>query len=115
VDDDARVIATLSMILAREDGLTVDTARGGYEACIKIGVMKPELIILDLFMPRFDGFGVMREVRANPETRSCKILVLSGFGTEENVTKAMAHGANRFLEKPVEGAELVRCVKELLA
>jgi CheY-like chemotaxis protein len=115
VDDDAKVLETLSLILSREDGLTVDMARGGYEACIKIGVMRPDLIILDLFMPRFDGFAVMREIRANPETQACKILVLSGYGTEDNIHKAMAQGANRFLEKPVEGKVLIGAVKELLA
>ncbi|MCU0722942.1 MAG: response regulator [Planctomycetes bacterium] len=114
VDDDLQVLETLSLLLSRESGLTVEVARSGYEACIKAGAIRPDLIILDLFMPRFDGFAVMREIRANPETRSCKILVLSGYGTEENVGKAKAHGANDFLEKPVEGSVLVRCVKSLL-
>jgi excisionase family DNA binding protein len=114
VDDDPQVLQMLSRILSTEDGLDLDVASGGYEACIKIGSKKPDLIVVDLFMPGFDGFTVIREVRANPETSGCKILVLSGFGTEENQTKAMEFGADHFLEKPVDDRAFVDCVKGLL-
>jgi excisionase family DNA binding protein len=114
VDDDPRVLEVLNRILSKEEDLALDVASGGYEACIKIGSKKPDLIVVDLFMPGFDGFTVIREVRANPDTSGCKILVLSGFGTEENQTKAMELGADHFLEKPVDGGAFVDCVRNLL-
>jgi excisionase family DNA binding protein len=114
VDDDPQVLEILERILSEEDGLALDVANGGYEACIKIGSRKPELIIVDLLMPGFDGFSVIREVRANPETADARILVLSGFGTEENRTKAMDLGADEFLEKPINGTSLLDRVRALL-
>jgi excisionase family DNA binding protein len=114
VDDDPQVLEVLGRILSTEGSLALDTASGGYEACIKIGAGKPDLIVVDLFMPGFDGFSVIREVRANPDTSDCKILVLSGFGSEENRTRALEFGADHFLDKPVDAAALVECVKGLL-
>ncbi|MHC5038094.1 MAG: response regulator [Planctomycetota bacterium] len=114
VDDDPQVLDVLKAVLSREQGLELDVASGGYEACIKIGAKRPDLIIVDLFMPGFDGFAVMREVRANPETCGCKIMVLSGFGTEDNRGKAHEFGADLFVEKPINGPELVECVRGLL-
>lgn len=115
VDDDPTILEVLSKILTREKDLTVEIARGGYEACIKIGTLKPDLIVLDLLMPECDGFQVMREVRANPETKNCRILVLSGYGTQGNIDRAMGSGADHFLSKPVEALELINCVKSLLS
>jgi excisionase family DNA binding protein len=114
VDDDPNVLDILRRILEKDNGLDLAVASGGYEACIKIGAKKPDLIIVDLVMPDFDGFSVIREVRANPETNGSKILALSGFGTEENRTKALEFGADQFVEKPVEAGVLVEVVKNLL-
>jgi excisionase family DNA binding protein len=115
VDDDASVLEVVDRAIRRADGrFQVEMAQSGYEACIKIGDKKPDLIILDLIMPGFDGFEVMREVRANPETTSCRILVLSGFTSEENVRKAMENGADMFLNKPVDLDVLLGKIGELL-
>jgi excisionase family DNA binding protein len=114
VDDDPGVLEILKRILKSVDGLDLDVAQGGYEACIKIGAKKPDLIIVDLFMPGFDGFSVIREIRANPETAAAKILVLSGFGTDQNRAKALEFGADLFMEKPVRGPDLLESVRNLL-
>jgi len=114
VDDDPKVLEILGKILSTDESLDLDTASDGYEACIKIGAAKPDLIVVDLFMPGFDGFSVIREVRANPETSECKILVLSGFGSDDNRTRSLEFGADRFLEKPVDANTLVECVKGML-
>jgi len=114
VDDDPDVLDILKKILSTEDGLDLDVAQGGYEACIKIGAKKPDLIIVDLFMPGFDGFSVIREIRANPDTAGAKILVLSGFGTESNRAQALEFGADQFLEKPVQAPVLLESVRNLL-
>lgn len=114
VDDDPGVLELLKRLLSDDNGLALDTACGGYEACIKIGATRPDLIVVDLFMPGFDGFSVIREVRANPETRNAKILVLSGYGSEENRRRARETGADGFLEKPVDRTALMEQLKTML-
>ncbi len=115
VDDDRTVLEMLSRALSSSPSrYSVDLALNGYEACIKIGDKKPDLIILDLIMPGLDGFEVMKVVRSNPETANCRILVLSGFMSEENMKKAMNHGADMFLNKPVAMDVLMGTIGELI-
>lgn len=114
VDDDPAVLETLKRVLSTRNGLVLEEAAGGLEACLKIGAGKPDLVVLNHAMPEHDGFEVVREVRSNPETRACKILMLSGYGSEENRERALALGANAFLEKPIEGPELLTSVNSLL-
>ncbi len=115
VDDDKAILDIVSRaVLESFSDCRVDMALNGYEACIKIGDRKPDLIILDLIMPGMDGFEVLKTVRSNPETSGCRILVLSGYMNEESMRKAMDNGADMFLNKPVDLEALVGTIGELL-
>jgi len=115
VDDDSDILDVVTRALNNRNGAyKVECAHSGYEACIKIGDMKPNLIILDLIMPGVDGFEVMKVVRGHPETASCRILVLSGYTSDENVRRAKDNGADVFLNKPVEVDVLMGKIGELL-
>jgi excisionase family DNA binding protein len=115
VDDDKAVLDVVHRALTLSEAkYRVDRASSGYEACIKIGDKKPHLIILDLIMPGVDGFEVMKVVRSNPETSNCRILVLSGFSSQENIRKAKKNGADMFLNKPIDVEVLLGKIGELL-
>lgn len=111
VDDDPLIQMTMPRVL-REHGYKTETAGDGFEAGIKIMRFQPDLVLLDLFMPRMDGFEVCRYLRADPLTARTRILVLSGYKSfREN---ALAAGADAFLEKPVPEEGLLTYLKRLL-
>lgn len=91
----------------------IETAGDGYEALIKVGDFKPDLLILDIRMPRVDGYEVCRRIRQNPKTKSIKILAVTAFGKEdaENIIKS---GADAYLLKPLNLRELRDKVKEMI-
>jgi two-component system response regulator VicR len=77
----------------------LDEAGDGYEAGIKIGMSRPDLVVLDLTMPHVDGLSLCRSIRANPNTRSLRILALSG--DPQGQARAREAGADLCLSKPI--------------
>jgi excisionase family DNA binding protein len=92
----------------------LDVAGDGYEAGIKIGVSRPDLVILDLMMPRIDGLSLCRSIRSNPDTRSIRILVVTGDPGEQTRTHALEAGADLCIPKPIGADRLRREVLQLL-
>jgi excisionase family DNA binding protein len=113
VDDDAVVRESTSEILSRYKYET-ETAGDGFEAGVKVAQFKPGLVILDLIMPRMDGFEVCRYLKKDPTTSGIKILALTGFDTGEYREKIMAAGADDFLAKPVAADDLIEHMEILL-
>ena len=113
VDDDPTIQKTLTQTLFNYKYET-ETAGDGFEAGIKTVQFKPDLIILDLIMPEMDGFEVCRYLKNDPTTSSVKILILTGYDTEENREKILEAGADDFLSKPVEVDMLIRHIEVLL-
>ncbi len=113
VDDDPTIQKALSQTLFNYKYET-ETAGDGFEAGIKTVQFRPDLIILDLIMPEMDGFEVCRYLKNDPTTSGVKILILTGYDTEENREKIMEAGADDFLTKPVEVDMLIRHIEVLL-
>lgn len=113
VDDDPMIQKTLTQILFNYKYET-ETASDGFEAGIKTVQFKPHLIILDLIMPKLDGFHVCRYLKSDPTTSGVKILVLTGYDTGENREKIIQAGADDFLAKPVNLDTLHRHMENLL-
>ncbi len=113
VDDDIGIQQYLTTILG---GIftAIQVASDGFEAGIKVMEFKPHLIILDLSMPNTDGFEVCKAIKENPSTHKIKIIILTGYGTKENQTKAMSLGADAFLTKPCSKNDLINQVERLL-
>lgn len=113
VDDDISVQTYLKKMLS---GIFIDieVASDGFQAGIKLIQFKPDLILLDLFMPNMDGFEVCKTVKENPSTHKTKILIMTGHGTKENYNKAILLGADAFLSKPSSKKEIINCVEKLL-
>lgn len=115
VDDEKEVRQALREVLQEvEASLEVDMAEDGYEALLKVGDIKPDLLILDLRMPRMDGYEACRRIKSNPETSSTRILAISGFienGAEQEILNC---GATDWMRKPVQIEEFKKKIEKLL-
>lgn len=75
----------------------------------------PDLLLLDLFMPRLDGFGVMKALRSNPKTTHIPVIILSAWPTGDNRKRAEKAGAVDFVAKPYDPVQLIQLVNKHLA
>ena len=113
-EDEDFLIQTLKDNLNVE-GCTVDIAKDGEEAVKKIGKKKPDLILLDLLMPKKDGFYVLEELKKNPKWKLIPVIVLSNLGEDTAIKRAMEMGADDYFVKsqhPIE--EVIEKVKDYL-
>ena len=101
VDDEADVTQVIVKGLRRTGQYEVANAADGFEAGIQVARFAPDLVVLDLMMPNLDGFQVCRLIKSNPDTRHIKVLVLTGYASEQNKGLAMECGADAFLAKPL--------------
>ena len=113
VDDEPNIVLSVEFLMKRA-GHEVVTAGDGEEALRVLAETKPDLMILDVMMPRKNGFEVCVDVRADPETVGLPILMLSAKGREAEREKGLALGANAYITKPFSTHELVARVDELL-
>ncbi|MFC1587208.1 response regulator [Planctomycetota bacterium] len=112
VDDDPDIITILTKYFEHDRKYEVQSARGGYEACIKAGSFIPDIMILDILMPKVDGFQVITEINGNPETKKIKIIILSALEREIILGKL-----DRFLPvltKPLDLKDLGAAVDKVL-
>ena len=112
VDDEPGTLKMLEMTLKLE-GYEVATARDGQTALELIPEFKPDLLILDVMMPRVDGFELCQKIKSTPETRRIGVLVITGHSSEENMQQALAAGADAYLTKPFAMKTLQRSLQEL--
>jgi len=103
IDDEPSVVEIVCRAVEQiEANIEVATATDGFEAGLQAATFRPDLLILDLMMPRVDGFAVCRSIKSNAVTAHMRILVISAFGSHDNIERVMAAGADAFLHKPVE-------------
>jgi two-component system alkaline phosphatase synthesis response regulator PhoP len=114
VDDEPNVVRTLTFVLKKE-GYDVSSAVNGEEAITKARETKPNLMFLDVMMPKKDGYEVCRELKNDSNLRDIHIVMLSAKGQEVDKEKALNMGANEFITKPFSPLGVVGRVKELLA
>ncbi len=121
VDDDPGMINAMRRILSsfQKEDYEFETACDGFAAGCAIQKFQPDLIVLDLKMPRMDGMEVCRQIRSNPDMQGIKILAVSGMislgvSSEEDRRKIIKLGADDFLEKPFAEQVLKDRVLQLL-
>ena len=114
VEDVPLGLAVLRTRLEAE-GFTVLTARDGIEALEQAREGHPDLMLLDLMLPRLSGERVCQELRADPRTRTLPIVVLSARVQEAERLRALAAGADAFIAKPYDMARLVEEIHARLA
>jgi two-component system alkaline phosphatase synthesis response regulator PhoP/two-component system response regulator VicR len=114
VDDERHIVRLIQVNLERA-GYQVSTAFDGPEALKKIESDRPDLVVLDVMMPKMDGFEVLKRLRANPETRQIPIIMLTAKAQDQDVFKGWSSGADAYLTKPFNPLELITFVKRILS
>ncbi len=113
VDDEPNIAISVNFLMSRE-GLEVLTAHDGEEGLARIRADRPDLVVLDVMMPKLDGFEVCRAVRTDPALAGVRILMLTAKGRTAEIAKGLSLGADAYIPKPFSTRELVAKVKELL-
>jgi excisionase family DNA binding protein len=116
VDDEESILEIANRALHQGgDVVDVATAKDGFEAGLQVATFRPDLLILDLLMPGVDGFEVCRLIKRNPSTAHTRILIITAYGSHENIRRALEAGADDFMHKPVDLQELRDKASALLA
>jgi len=113
VDDEPNVIRSLTFVLEKE-GYDVSSATNGEGAMAKIQESKPNLMLLDVMMPKKNGYEVCKEVKSNPSLSDIHIIMLTAKGQQADREKGLNAGANEFMTKPFSLKMIVGKVKEIL-
>lgn len=113
VDDSTTNVVLLEAILD-EKGYKIETALNAKEAYTLIEKNTPDLILLDLLMPKISGFDFLQEIRKNEITKITPVIVVSALTDEENIDKIMGMGAIDFVKKPIDLQYLVDKVEAVL-
>ena len=100
--------------LLQGSGLTVEVANDGVEALESIQGQPPDLIVLDIVMPRMNGYEVCRRIKSDPSTQDVPVVLCSSKGEEFDRYWGMKQGADAYIAKPFQPTELVGTVKQLL-
>ena len=113
-EDSQTSVEILRRALA-DTGHELVVAKDGEHVESMIAAERPDLVILDIILPKRNGFELCRALRKNPATENLPIIVLSSMDRESDRFWGLKQGANAYLTKPVEATELVATVRELLA
>jgi PleD family two-component response regulator len=106
VDDSNTVLMMEKMILAK-GAFDIVVARDGDEAIVQAKREKPDVILLDVVMPRLDGLMACAQIHGDPETAHIPIIMVTTRGEERNVETAFRNGATDYVTKPINGLELL--------
>ena len=113
IDDELGIRALLAEILT-DEGHTVELAENAAQARLCRERMRPDLVLLDIWMPDVDGISLLKEWSANA-LLTMPVIMMSGHGTIDTAVEATKHGAMAFLEKPITLQKLLRAVEQGLA
>jgi CheY-like chemotaxis protein len=113
VDDEPTIVRLMEFILARQ-GHEMIVAVNGEEALEKIRAQQPDLVLLDIMMPRIDGYEVAQRLRADPATTALPIIMLSAKAQEEDIRRGVEVGVDEYVTKPFSPDHLVHVVSEYL-
>lgn len=100
--------------LLRGIGLTVTVASDGMEALEQMQSQRPDMVVLDIVMPRMNGYELCRRIKADPSTQNVPVVMCSSKGEEFDRYWGMKQGADAYIAKPFQPTELVGTVKQLL-
>ena len=114
VEDEPQILKALTFLLSRAN-FDVQVAHDGEEAIEAIEETRPALVLLDVMLPKRDGFEVCEIIRANPEWNDLRIIMLTARGREEDREKGLAMGADAYLTKPFSTREVLAQVQRLIS
>ncbi len=111
VDDSGTIRKTAEAILGKE-GYNVSTAEDGFIAFTKIMAFKPDIIFLDIMMPRLDGYQVCSVIKSNPDFKDTPVLMLSSKDSVFDKARGKIAGSEHFMTKPFSRDELVGAIQK---
>jgi two-component system alkaline phosphatase synthesis response regulator PhoP len=112
-DDETNIVISLEFLMKRE-GFDVAVALDGEAALNAMTEQMPDLILLDVMLPKKDGFEICQQIRSNPDWQSVKIIMLTAKGRDTEIAKGLALGADAYMTKPFSIKELVAQIRQLL-
>ncbi|MCP5363767.1 MAG: response regulator [Hyphomicrobiales bacterium] len=113
VEDEPNIVLSLQFLM-KKAGFDVRVARDGDEALAAVEDRAPDLILLDVMIPKRDGYDVCQTIRANPDWKNIFIIMLTAKGREVDREKGLALGANDYVTKPFSTRDLTEKVKQIL-
>ncbi|HEY6004429.1 MAG TPA: response regulator [Anaeromyxobacter sp.] len=113
VDDSSTVLLMERMILSKSE-FDVITAKDGVEGLEKARAERPDLILMDVVMPRMDGFEACRQLRGASDTSRIPIIMVTTRGELASVDAGYQSGCNDYVTKPIDGTELLTKVRSCL-
>jgi CheY-like chemotaxis protein len=115
VDDSTTALLMEQMILKNRGDFELISARDGVEAVDKATAEMPDLIVMDIVMPRMGGIEAMKQIRLNEATRDIPIIIVTTRGEPETIEDGYASGCNEYVTKPINGIELLTKIEDLIA
>ena len=115
VVEDEESLLKLQSILLTIRGYTVEGAMDGQEALEAVETMNPDLILLDIMLPKIDGFEVCRQVKANEATRHIPVVMLTAKKSVEDRVKGKQAGADMYITKPYKSSIVIETIQRLLS
>jgi DNA-binding response OmpR family regulator len=112
--DDSQTVLLLHQLLLADRGYALLTARNGEEAVDTALAEHPDIIILDVIMPRMDGFAACKELRAHEQTRDIPIIIVTSRSEPQHVQRGFECGCSDYLTRPFDGNELLDKIERLL-
>jgi CheY-like chemotaxis protein len=115
IAEDERDIRDLIAFTLQFAGHEVITTSNGEEALQAVRAQKPQLVLLDVRMPRLTGYEVCKEIKADPQTQAIPVIFLSAKGQEAEIRSGLEAGAEQYLLKPFSPDQLIEQVNKVLA
>ncbi|HZJ05103.1 MAG TPA: response regulator [Nocardioidaceae bacterium] len=112
VDNEPNIVVSLQFLM-KQGGFETSVARDGDEALVEVERFRPDLVLLDVMMPRRDGYEVCQQLRSSGWD-DLKIVMLTAKGRETEMTKGLALGADAYVTKPFSTSDLLDTVTRLL-
>jgi DNA-binding response OmpR family regulator len=113
VDDEVNIVVSLEFLI-RQAGYSLRTAYNGQQALEEVAVFLPDLVLLDVMMPKINGFEVCRRIREHPDWQHIKVIMLTAKGREVEMTKGLDLGADAYIIKPFSTKELMAEIRRHL-
>ena len=114
VVDDDEVIRRLIAVNLQLEGFEVETAVDGRDCLDKVTDIDPDVITLDVMMPRLDGWETAVQLRECPDTAHIKVVLITARAQEDDKTRGVRVGADAYLTKPFDPNEMIRVVRDLV-
>ncbi|MFV8835267.1 response regulator [Aquisalimonas sp.] len=113
VDDEPNIVLSLEFLM-KKNGYDVETATDGEQALTAVDRQRPDLVLLDVMMPRKDGYQVCQTLRENADYANMRIVMLTAKGRDVEREKGLSLGADDYITKPFSTQDVVDKVGELL-